>query len=188
MSPATPIANGAANSTTSSHDPRGASSSSELARPAQRPGPRTCLAPRACGTARRTAGAGARVRAGSLVSIITPSDARTRFGSAQTVKSSRPREHAPGQRVRRDQPAAERRHPGDGLRLAQPVERLGAPVLLEVRELDRGARRGSAAAAPPPPPRRARPAGRGRPQPTAASAGRHHASTPRSSAIAPAAL
>ena len=52
--------------------------------------PRSARARGARGTARRTAAAAARARRRRCVSIITPSDARTRFGSAQTVKSSPP--------------------------------------------------------------------------------------------------
>ena len=99
-----------------------------------------------------------------------------------------PSEDVSAERMARHEPAAERRHPRDGLGGAKPIERVCAGVLLEVGELDRLAER----EAPPP-------FGllsvvendlrHERAHRTAASAvSCHHGRMPRSSAIAPAAL
>ena len=77
----------------------------------------------------------------SVVSIITPSEARTRFGSAQTVKSSRrlSSSRASACEVTSQPPSAGTHEIGSAV--AQAVERADAAVELEIGELDRGADR-----------------------------------------------
>ena len=89
MRPAMRIANGAAKSAPSSHSPAGTMAAVSCGGGLRRSRRRTGRPPRASGTGARRAPACACARRASEVSIIRPSDARTRFCSASTVVAAR---------------------------------------------------------------------------------------------------
>ena len=151
MSPATPIANGAAKSRPSSHEPIGGQLAEQRLDAAPTPAPRNARARRACGTARRRAPLPLVLGAvGGQHHDAERRPHEVRLGPDRERRS--PAEQLAGGRVAGDEPAAEHGHPGHRLELAQPVERLGPSVLLEVGELDRRAGREALACAPPPRP------------------------------------